>query len=104
MAKKKAATESFASLFRRILSEQARDGELAGLSEETEEPCAGLRRDEAVAAAVVRKALRGDVAAVKFLCDVVRETDAAKEEAEPPAELREIELTLQVVDAQGEPL
>lgn len=101
--------ESFAALFRRTLAERtdAGDREAMGLAAGEEALPEGLRRDEAVAVSVVRKALRGDVAAVKFLCDAVREMDAASPqsgacEADDEQGPRPFRLVLEVVDgAEG---
>ena len=74
-AGKKRTGTDFAALLRQTLAEQAGTDELRALGLSV--PDGGLRRDEAIAAAVVDRALRGDLAAVRFLRDAVGEVPAA---------------------------
>ncbi|MEA4912275.1 MAG: hypothetical protein VB092_06685 [Oscillospiraceae bacterium] len=91
--KKKAGTDDnncFADALRALLREKVGEASLTALREQAR-GClnADMTNDEAIAMALVRKAIEGDAAAAKYICDAARRCEDAN--AKP------FRLTLRVV-------
>ncbi|MDO4566658.1 MAG: hypothetical protein Q4B42_04945 [Oscillospiraceae bacterium] len=83
--------ESFAQSLSRLLGESLSPEELAGLESASLDGAAELgklTRDEAMALALIGKALKGDLAAVKFIREAAAESEGTAE--------RDFKLTLVV--------
>ncbi len=90
---KSVKSKSFAQTFRRILDEKADVEELAQLEQPLGSSAEGMTRDEVIAISLVRKAMRGDLTAAKFIGELA---DAAQGADKVEAKESKFTLTLRV--------
>ncbi len=90
-------SQSFAQTFRRILEGRADAAELASLDESTFDFAEGTPRDEIIAMTIVRKAMRGDVTAAKFIREIA---DAQTQQEQESDGAQKYEITFKVLEEE----